>query len=215
MKILVVNKHITLRLGITQAIRILSGYRAFESESIENIDESITKQNIELCIIDSLYVDPHNTDRLSLLKKFFPHTRIIISHGEDEFYDKKTLTEKGIDASISYLDELTTIYFRISSLFNGKTWLTKEHSASPSKIKNRGLTSRQLDVLRLVYKGQANKTIAQKLLITEGTVRIHLSDIYRALSVKNRTEAVHKALSLGVLTSEQPHHISSQLLEPT
>ena len=52
------------------------------------------------------------------------------------------------------------------------------------------LTERQIDVLQLLSNGKPNKLIARELGISEGTVKIHLAAIFRALNVRNRTEAV-------------------------
>jgi DNA-binding NarL/FixJ family response regulator len=52
------------------------------------------------------------------------------------------------------------------------------------------LTERQIDVLRLLSLGKPNKVIARDLGISEGTVKIHLAAIFRALNVRNRVEAV-------------------------
>jgi DNA-binding NarL/FixJ family response regulator len=51
------------------------------------------------------------------------------------------------------------------------------------------LTSRELEVLRLVAEGQTNSRIARQLWVTEQTVKFHLSNTYRKLGVANRTEA--------------------------
>jgi DNA-binding NarL/FixJ family response regulator len=61
-----------------------------------------------------------------------------------------------------------------------------------------GLTQRQLDVLRLLVKGDPNKVIARQLGLTEGTVKIHIAAILRALQARNRTEAVVRARELGL-----------------
>ncbi|MFO1398546.1 MAG: response regulator transcription factor [Burkholderiales bacterium] len=53
-----------------------------------------------------------------------------------------------------------------------------------------GLTGRQMDVLRLLGRGLPNKLIARELGITEGTVKVHLVAVFRALDVRNRTAAV-------------------------
>lgn len=52
------------------------------------------------------------------------------------------------------------------------------------------LTERQIDVMRLLSQGKPNKLIARELGISEGTVKIHLAAIFRALNVRNRVEAV-------------------------
>jgi DNA-binding NarL/FixJ family response regulator len=51
------------------------------------------------------------------------------------------------------------------------------------------LTSRELEILRLVAEGQTNGSIAQALWVTQQTVKFHLSNTYRKLGVANRTEA--------------------------
>ena len=61
-----------------------------------------------------------------------------------------------------------------------------------------GLTPRQLDVLHLLTRGLPNKTIARQLGLTEGTVKIHTAAILRGLQVRNRTEAVFTARTLGL-----------------
>ena len=66
------------------------------------------------------------------------------------------------------------------------------------------LTSRELEVLRLVAAGSTNGEIAQKLWVTEQTVKFHLSNVYRKLEVGNRTEASHYAHVNGLLGAPQP-----------
>jgi DNA-binding NarL/FixJ family response regulator len=61
------------------------------------------------------------------------------------------------------------------------------------------LTSREIDVLKLVAKGMHNKQIAIELYITEATVKSHLIRIYGKLGVEDRTAAVTKALEQGIL----------------
>jgi LuxR family maltose regulon positive regulatory protein len=61
------------------------------------------------------------------------------------------------------------------------------------------LSERELDVLCLIAEGLSNQEIAQSLSISTRTVKWHTSNIYGKLGVKNRTQAVAKARSLGVL----------------
>ncbi len=61
------------------------------------------------------------------------------------------------------------------------------------------LTERELDVLRLLARGQANKEIAAALFITERTVKFHVSSILGKLDADNRTEAVAIAAQRGIV----------------
>ena len=57
-----------------------------------------------------------------------------------------------------------------------------------------GLTGRQIDVLALASEGKTNQSIAKQLGITEGVVKLHMTAIFKALKVSNRSEAVLLAL---------------------
>jgi DNA-binding NarL/FixJ family response regulator len=62
------------------------------------------------------------------------------------------------------------------------------------------LTTRELEVLRLLVRGLRNKEIAARLYVSERTVNFHLANIYQKLNVSGRTEALSKALEQGLIT---------------
>src|ERR687893_137520 len=61
------------------------------------------------------------------------------------------------------------------------------------------LTPRELEVLGLVQRGRSNREIAEDLFISRGTVKRHIENIMAKLGVSDRTQAVVKALQLGIL----------------
>ena len=61
------------------------------------------------------------------------------------------------------------------------------------------LSERELEVLRLMAQGAANKQIAAGLSISESTVKTHVTNIFQKLEVGHRTEAVTKAMSKGII----------------
>jgi DNA-binding NarL/FixJ family response regulator len=71
--------------------------------------------------------------------------------------------------------------------------LTKE-----SVAKAAGLTGRELDIVQAVADGLSNKEIAQKLWVTEQTVKFHLTNVYRKLDIPNRTGLTRWVLSKGL-----------------
>ncbi|QAV69741.1 response regulator transcription factor [Salinibacterium sp. UTAS2018] len=64
------------------------------------------------------------------------------------------------------------------------------------------LTERESEVLRLIAQAHSNRSIAERLSITEGTVKRHAGSIYRKLGARSRMEAVSKANRLGLLQTE-------------
>ena len=61
------------------------------------------------------------------------------------------------------------------------------------------LSERELEVLRLLVDGASNKGIAQRLSLSENTVKAHLSHIFNKLGVQSRAEAVAVALQRGLV----------------
>jgi DNA-binding NarL/FixJ family response regulator len=61
------------------------------------------------------------------------------------------------------------------------------------------LSDRETEVLRLMASGSPNKVIASNLCISESTVKTHVANIFQKLDVNQRTEAVTKAMSLGII----------------
>ncbi|MBI3966718.1 MAG: response regulator transcription factor [Chloroflexi bacterium] len=66
-------------------------------------------------------------------------------------------------------------------------------------VPNEELSSRELEVLRLVVAGRSNKAIALNLRLSENTVKSHLSHIFAKLGVQSRAEAVATALQRGLV----------------
>lgn len=60
---------------------------------------------------------------------------------------------------------------------------------------DRLLSKREQDVFHLLLEGKSNKEIASSLAITEKTVEEHLTNIYKKLGVKSRTEAILRGIS--------------------
>ena len=64
------------------------------------------------------------------------------------------------------------------------------------------LTSREMEILELLRERLTNKEIANRLVISPGTVKGHTINIYQKLSVNGRRQAVAKAVDLGILPAE-------------
>jgi NarL family two-component system response regulator LiaR len=88
------------------------------------------------------------------------------------------------------------------SVFMAGTQVAAQPTGTPDVDTDaRGLTRRELEILRLVAEGHSNAQLAKMLWVTEQTVKFHLSNIYRKLDVANRTEASRWAQVQGLLPS--------------
>ena len=74
-----------------------------------------------------------------------------------------------------------------------------QRATSPTRSIVESLSKREIDVLRLLAVGYSNLQIAQALVITESTVKMHLKHLYGKLDVHNRLQAVVQAQSLRLI----------------
>ena len=79
----------------------------------------------------------------------------------------------------------------------GQTY--SRRAASQSRLVVEPLSRREIDVLRLLAVGYSNHEIAQALVITESTVKMHLKHLYGKLDVHNRLQAVVQAQALQLI----------------
>ena len=70
---------------------------------------------------------------------------------------------------------------------------------SERAVQMESLTPREVEVLRLLSQGQTNPQIAQNLLVSRGTVKIHVQHIISKLGVSDRTQAAVRAIEAGIL----------------
>ena len=79
----------------------------------------------------------------------------------------------------------------------------KKHNVTNAQANNfNSLTKREKDVLLLVTQGESNKSIAEKLVLSEVTVKSHLNSIFKKLNVTNRTQAVLIAMQMNLVENK-------------
>ena len=84
-----------------------------------------------------------------------------------------------------------------------KKVLDELHNSGQQKLSEEPLTKREMDVLRRIAQGQENKNIADELVISEATVRTHVSNILGKLHLASRTQAALYALREGLASLDE------------
>lgn len=78
-----------------------------------------------------------------------------------------------------------------------------KHPATEQEPLESPLTPREIEVLRLVAQGKTNRAISEQLVITVGTVKLHVEHIIAKLEVSDRTQAAVRAIRLGLLRGSE------------
>jgi len=75
----------------------------------------------------------------------------------------------------------------------------REFVLDQAKLQQLGITARELEILQLIAGGMSNREIAEKLFVSENTVKTHSSRLFDKLSAKRRTQAVQLGKEFGLI----------------
>jgi len=116
---------------------------------------------------------------------------------DEEIYQAIRAGAKGYLLKDAPLEELLDSVRRVHA---GETCIPLALGAKlASRMSGEALTSREVDVLRLVARGRSNKEIGTELFISETTVKTHVRGIFAKLNVMSRTEAIAEANKRGLI----------------
>jgi two-component system nitrate/nitrite response regulator NarL len=130
-----------------------------------------------------------------------PAVPVIVLSSSEDAHDVRSALAAGALGYVPKSASVKTLMAALKLVLSGEIYLppllltAAETAAAPPQA----LTDRQMDVLRLLADGHANKQIARTLDIAEKTVKAHVSAIFRFLNVDNRTQAVTVAHKSGLL----------------
>jgi two-component system, NarL family, response regulator LiaR len=164
----------------------------------------------DVALMDLKMPQMNGVQATRVIRAQYPHTHVLVL----TTYDFDEWVFDAIRAGAAgYLLKDTPRDALVSSILgtaSGKTYVdpavagklftqVSRGSAPPSRELANILSERELDVLRLVASGLSNTDIAQKLFLSEGTVRNYVSAILNKLEVADRTQAAVLALRAGLV----------------
>src|SRR6202171_5215427 len=80
-----------------------------------------------------------------------------------------------------------------------EVWVAAPFALNETRLRELGITRRELEILELIARGLSNREIAEKLFVSENTVKTHSSRLFDKLSAKRRTQAVQLGKELGLI----------------
>lgn len=204
MKLLIADDHGLFRLGLKAAIeQKIEGANVLEAENAKSALELMEREkDLNLALLD---LDIPGNEGLSFIfnaVERYPNTKICVISGNEDPAIISAVMEKGVSGFIPKSSANEVIFSAIQIILAGSQYfpmdiLNKNTNKSIKSLSK--LTPRQLDVLKSMADGQANKQIADNLHISVGTVKTHITAIFEELSVNNRTQAINAARDKGII----------------
>lgn len=204
-KLMLVDDHAVLRDGLKNIIGM--------EEDIQVVAEAESGKDalkkLEACLPDVILMDINIPDKngievTGLIKREFPQIKILMltMHDHDEYFMsairegadgyllKDAPSGHVVDAIRSVAKGQSVIHPAMTKKFLSFQMSEKRIIEPVKENRDNVLTDREKDVLLCLVQGMNNKEIAQSLFISDKTVKIHVSKIFKKLDVKSRSQVV-------------------------
>jgi two-component system NarL family response regulator len=204
LKIMIVDDHYLVRMGLASIISLEPDMAVCaEAATGEQALSLFRTHSPDVTLLDQRLPGMSGAETTHQIRAEFPGARILVLSTyacDEEIYNALHFGAMGYLSKSVQREELTQA---IRKAAGGRRHITPEVAALLAEGMSRSrLSSRELDVLRLLVGGKRNREIASNLDITEGTVKLHVSSILGKLAVADRTEAVTVALQRGLVQLE-------------
>ena len=199
MTVYVIDDHPLMRDALTMLVhRVKPGLKIIPVQKLNVVESTVEKNGqAELFCLDLQLPDTLGISGVQVLKAKFPNVplAVITSSSASEFEER--CMEAGADAFIEKSNSPTQIIAALRSLLVTEEQAAIEDAATPAGPTK--LSKRQKQLILMLDQGLSNRDIAEKLDISEHTVKVHFWRLFRRLGVNSRTQALHFARTNGWL----------------
>ena len=203
--ILVIDEQRVFRNGIRELIEV--GIRHSRVTDGRQLDDFAADQHFELILIAVEALNDRSIHWLDTARELNPDARFAITSTSTDRADVMKCLSAGFHGFVYKLQSDKDLLAAINDLLSGGIhvphWLvdgeadqSRPTHSIVAQIEIKELTHRQSDILPLIAQGMSNKEISSHLKIAEGTTKIHIAALIRALGARNRTEAAFIAAKL-------------------
>lgn len=203
MKILIVDDHPLFRAGFHAVLEqsTLEATVLSVSSVAEAMDILGRDGDVGLVLLDVHLKGDDGFQALKVIGQRFPTTACILISGDEQEGMAPRAVAAGASGFIPKSFTADEMVSAINHVLEGNIFVPERPvaAASSSAAPTGSLTLRQLEVITMLGRGFSNKEIARALDVAERTVKAHVSAVFEALNVKNRTQAVLVAQRRGYL----------------
>lgn len=203
--IIVADDHPLFRNAIAHLLeRSLESVEITLVGSLEELTGRLARDPLpSLALLDLKLGDSQGMDGLLVLKKQYPSLPVLIISAYDDASVVSRAMQYGASGFVPKSLEMDRMADVIRAVLEGEMWFPdiSEEVETPREAESTlldSLTPAQLKVLALLRDGRPSKEMAATMGVTEATIKAHLTEIFRKLKVKNRTQAVLAAQGLDL-----------------
>ena len=189
--VLVVDDHDLIRLGLRALMGQRSDVRLQEARTLQEALALYRQGDIDMVLLDLHLPDAHGLTGLTTFLQQHPRARVVILSGDSDPQMAQRALAQGAIAYVPKSGDLQCVMDHLKLDGPGRLPRDFGDTLPPRNDDPRSqLSPRQLQVLEWVLVGHANRDIAERLHISEGTVKNHVSSLLLIFGVRSRAELI-------------------------
>jgi len=200
-RVLTVDDHPLLREGVSAMIKSQPDMELVaEANNGRDGLERFRQHRPDITLMDLRLPDMNGIDALKAIRAEFPDARIIILTTFEGDVEIQRALEAGARGYLLKSMTPRELLDGIRQVHAGKKRIPPEIVAHLAEhLSDETLTSREVEVLQQIAGGNRNRDIAERLFISEETVKVHVKHVMEKLGASDRTEAVAIAIRRGII----------------
>jgi len=200
---MIVEDHVLVRMGLVSAANDEPDIEVVaEVDDGRQVVDVFRTHSVDVVVLDLRMPGMDGIEIIRALRSEFDPVRILILSSYGGGDDITRAMREGAMGYIVKGMSLEHLLEGIRAIYTGRQYLPPEISNRMTDRINSDISSRELEVLRLIAKGKSNKEIAAHLGIVEGTVKAHLANIFTKLGAADRAHAMAIAIKHQILELE-------------
>lgn len=158
------------------------------------------EQRPDVLLMDVRLPDMNGIDAMITIRNEFPEARVIILTSSEGDVEMQRALEGGAAGYLVKSMQPQALLEAIRKVHNGKKAIPAEVAARlADHLGDEALTTREIEILQQIAEGHRNRDIAERLFISEGTVKVHIQHIMGKLGASDRTQAITIAVRRGII----------------
>jgi len=205
MHILIADDHALFRGGMVRLLcdalsNDASEVRVSEAADVQQALDIIEREpDIDLILMDLKMPGMDGLQGLGSICSAAPSTPVVMMSSCEDADVVQEAIGSGAAGFIPKSTSCEVMRHAILMIMDGGIYLPPNLLMRPKVVEKNDLSDHQKNILSLLAKGHANKSIAFELGISEGTVKQHIHSIYKKLGITSRTQALLKAQEMGLV----------------
>ena len=203
-RLILADDHALFRQGLASLLRLEPDFEVVaEVDRVGDLERVLSGSLCDMILLD-LQMERWSMEEIPKLAR---RASVIVLTANETTESGIAALRLGARAIVQKRFAIESLVTAIRAVADGHVWMPPALQAAIVQQENHAakrLTSRESEIVRCVAMGMRNSEVAERLAVSENTVKTHLSNVFQKLEIRDRLELTHYAIRTGLIGIQDP-----------